>query len=209
VGGINFKDLHKQATTTLTGDFPGIITKADAAVSSNGKPMVKYRITVEDGHPNAGHTFYGQQVISAENQVALRIFFSQMEVLGIGEQFFASIAGLPEEQQMDRIAAAMIDKRVLVNVSEREWQGQKRESVDGFKPPLPLGSGVASPSSFAATSSSVTPTAVSPSAAPTAVPNATPTPTSSPSTPAPTAVTSMTPSDLPPQGPTTPPTPAW
>lgn len=126
-----WSEMHKESTTTLEGDFPVIIVKADAAKSSNDKDMIKFQAKIESG-PYAGRPLWGQFTISPESPVAMRIFFTHMAVLGIDAKFWEANPNAP----MQQVADALLNRRAIATLGVRQWQGQDREEIQQWKPPL-------------------------------------------------------------------------
>lgn len=126
---VNWRDLHKDAMTTLEGEFPVIITAANSTVSSTSKPMIKVETKIESGQ-YAGRKIFSQFVVSADSPGAMRMFFTHMAVFGLNEAFFHA------NPSMDQIAEALVNRRATAVVKGREWQGSTRESIEGWKPAL-------------------------------------------------------------------------
>lgn len=123
---INWKDLHQDATTVLTGDFPVVITAAVASTSSTGKPMIKTTLKIESGQ-FAGRTLFNNFNVTADNPNAMRIFFGQMSVLGLGNPFWNS------NPTLQQVADALVGRRAIVTLETRQWQGSDREQVANWK----------------------------------------------------------------------------
>jgi hypothetical protein len=124
---INWADLHKDATTVLTGDFPVVITAATATQSSGGKPMIKVTMKIESG-TFSGRTLFNNFNVTADNPNAMRIFFGQMSVLGLGTPFWNT------GPTMEQVASALVGRRAIVTVGSRQWQGTDREQIENWKP---------------------------------------------------------------------------
>jgi hypothetical protein len=124
---INWSDLHKDATTVLTGDFPVVVTSATAAQSSTGKPMIKATLKIESG-TFAGRSLFNNFNVTADNPSAMRIFFGQMSVLGLGTAFWNS------NPTLEQVADALVRRRAIVTVGSRQWQGTDREQIENWKP---------------------------------------------------------------------------
>jgi hypothetical protein len=124
---INWSDLHKDATTVLTGDFPVVVTSATAGASSTGKPMIKATLKIESG-TFAGRTLLNNFNVTADNPSAMRIFFGQMSVLGLNTAFWNS------NPTLEQVAAALVGRRAVVTVGSRQWQGTDREQIENWKP---------------------------------------------------------------------------
>jgi len=124
---INWSDLHKDAITVLTGDFPVVVTSATASQSSTGKPMIKATLKIESG-TFAGRTLFNNFNVTADNPSAMRIFFGQMSVLGLNTAFWNS------NPTLEQVAAALVGRRAVVTVGSRQWQGTDREQIENWKP---------------------------------------------------------------------------
>lgn len=183
-------DLHKDAMTTISGDFPVIIVEANAVKSQNDKDMIKYKAKIESG-PYAGRAITGNFVISPDSSGAMRMFFLHMAVLGLDENFWAANPNAPVEQ----VAKSLEGRRAIATFGTRPWQGQDREEIQAWKKPTgpggsapvgvlggfgggpsaavatPLG-GLVSPSTSAtpAATPALTPTAATPTEAPPELP---------------------------------------
>lgn len=131
-------DLHKDAMTTISGDFPVIIVEANAAKSQNDKDMIKYKAKIESG-PYAGRAITGNFVISPESSGAMRMFFLHMAVLGLNEAFWAANPNAPVEQ----VAKSLEGQRAIATFGTRPWQGQDREEIQAWKKPTGPGGSVA------------------------------------------------------------------
>lgn len=159
-----------------TGDYDFVISQADATQSQNGKTMYKIRCKVESG-PHADRLVFHNLTVSPENPVALSIFFRQMNVLGLGRDFFA---GNPADHQ---VAEALLNKRFRGQVVIKTWQGQEKNEIKQLFTAVSgaLGNGAPTPGPAAA------PPAPAPVAAAPAPPPAAPAPAPSPEYAAPAA----------------------
>lgn len=174
--GINFKDLYNEAGKLVPlGEYDTIVTKVEATTASTGKPMIKAQFVIEEGQFK-NRTLFSQFTLSAENPNALRMWFNQMKQFGMEGAFWDTNPSLED------IAQNILGKRIRCVVNHREWQGNMRENVDGYKPsratgPIPPGMVNGSVSGGSATSSSPTPpnpsgpVPPSPSAQPASQPN--------------------------------------
>lgn len=128
---LDWASLHKDATTTLTGDFNVVIVEATAQKTSNGdKDMIKWKAKVETG-PYAGRPLWGNFTISPESPGAMRILFAHWAALGIDGAYFQANPNAPVAQ----IAQALIGRKAVATIGVRQWQGSDREEVQGWKPP--------------------------------------------------------------------------
>lgn len=128
---LDWASLHKDATTTLEGDFPVVIVEAEAKKTSSGdKDMIKYKAKIESG-PYAGRPVWGNFTISPESPGAMRILFAHWAVLGIDGAWFQANPQAPVQQ----IAQAIIGRKATVTLGVRQWNGQDREEVQAWKAP--------------------------------------------------------------------------
>lgn len=131
--GFNWGEQRKAATTILEGDFPVIITEAVAGKSSGGKAQIKVKTKITSG-PYVGRTANSQFTYSPENPNAVKMFFGQMTALGLGDAFFNGLSGFTQEEGFARIATELQGKQAIAVYKGREWNGQMREGIDGWKP---------------------------------------------------------------------------
>ena len=128
---LNFGELMKAAgpLEALPVDTYDVVCKtAEAAASkSSDKPMIKAKFSVESG-PHAGRTIYWNAVISQESPVALRIFFEQMDSLGLNSAFFASSPSL------EAVAQNLVGKRAKFTIAHRLYQGKTQVDVKRVAP---------------------------------------------------------------------------
>lgn len=128
---LNFADLMKQAgpiEALPIGDYDVVCKTAEATSTKSGeKPMIKAKFSVESG-PHAGRTIYWNAVISQENATALRIFFEQMDALGLNSAFFASSPSL------EAVAQNLVGKRAKFNVAHRQYNGKAQVDVKRVSP---------------------------------------------------------------------------
>lgn len=179
---IDWASLHKDATTTLEGEFPIVVVKATAGQSQGGKPQIKATMKIESG-PFANRQLFDNFTISAESSAAMRIFFGQMSVFGLDGAFFAGNPSLND------VAVALEGRRATAVVGVRQWNGQDREDVKEYKPALggpgggpagslssPVGTGINPGGVVAGAGPLVSPVGATEPAAPAAVTTANPPP---------------------------------
>jgi hypothetical protein len=189
----NWGAARKDALTFLDGEFPFVIEEATVKQTQTGKTMFVLKCTVESG-VHAGRGMKHNITVSPESPVAMRIFFADMDAIGLNQQYFDNPL-LATSAGPEMIAQALAGKRFTGICKPREWNDRKQDSIDGIKAPgkRPTGPGSVAVSGVPAgiprsTPQSSTPT---PSATPTPpatpVPSATPTPAATPtvSVPAP------------------------
>lgn len=134
---LDWAALHKDATTTLTGDFAVVITEATAQKTSNGdKDMIKWKAKIETG-PYAGRPLWGNFTISPESPGAMRILFAHLAALGVDGAFFQTYP----KATVAQIAQALQGRKAIATVGVRPWNGQDREEVQGWKKPEIGGAG--------------------------------------------------------------------
>lgn len=136
---INWADMHKFATTALEGEFPVVIVQADAVKTADqSKDMIKYKAKIESG-PFVDRPITGQFVISPDSPTAMRILFGHLAVLGVGADFFSKNPNAPIAQ----IAQALVGRRAIAVVGQRDWNGRTFDEIKEWKPTLggPGGSG--------------------------------------------------------------------
>lgn len=107
------------------GDYDFIISQADVKQTANGKTMYAVRCKVESG-PHKDRLVFHNFVVSPENPNALAMFFRQLNVLGLGREFFAQN---PSDHQ---VAEHLVDRRFRGDITIRTWQGQDRNEVKQF-----------------------------------------------------------------------------
>lgn len=112
------------------GDYDVEIVESSATRSSNGKPMIKVKFQVLSG-PYQNRTVFNNFVFSADNAMAMSIFFRHMKCFGLKDEFFASLGA---NGSMDAVAANLMNKRARVTLGIRQWQGEDRNEVNQIKP---------------------------------------------------------------------------
>lgn len=124
-GGGSFEPLPE-------GQYDVEVGSAEHKPSSTGKDMwvVVFRVLVG---PHAGRTVYNNFTLSPGNANALRFFFTHMNVLGLGQQFFAA------NPSPDQVANALVGKRCSIKVKQRLYNGAMVNDVKAI-----LASGVTS-----------------------------------------------------------------
>lgn len=132
---VNFGQVLKDAKSASfealpVGDYDVEVTKAEAVTSSNGRPMIKVTFKVIVG-PHTNRQVMNNFVLSVDSPVALSIFFRHMKCFGLEEGFFAALG---EQGTLDPVANAMMGKRVRLQLSHRDWQGETRNEVKQVKP---------------------------------------------------------------------------
>jgi hypothetical protein len=133
--GIDFGALMQQMGQQLEvipqGPYDVVVKTADATTTNDGsKPMLKVKFNIESG-PQAGRPLYNNFTISQESQNALRIFFQQMQILGLDPAFWSQ-PGVT----LEHAAAALVGKRCRVDVAHRSWQGAVQPNITRINPPL-------------------------------------------------------------------------
>lgn len=124
----NWNQMRNDATTVLTGDFNAVFVKTESTQSSNGKPMIKCQLKIEAG-PYVGRVIYHNFTVSVESPIAMKMFFLNLDVLGLGKEFFAGNPSMPD------IAAGLLGKRCTITLESRQHQGRDMENIKTFKMP--------------------------------------------------------------------------
>jgi hypothetical protein len=112
------------------GDYDVEVVESTAVRSSNGKPMVKVQLQVLSG-PFQNRRIFNNFVFSADNAMAMSIFFRHMKCFGLTEDFFA---GMGTNGSMEVVANELLRKRARVTLGIRQWQGEDRNEVNQIKP---------------------------------------------------------------------------
>jgi hypothetical protein len=134
VSEIDWASLQKEADDVLLpdGEYPMIVVDANAVESSNGKPMIKLVLAATEG-PKKDRKVWTQLVLSAENPIAIKMWFTQLAAFGLGADFFAT------KPTMDQLATELKNRGVLAKIGRREWQGADRNQVEAYKTYTPSG----------------------------------------------------------------------
>lgn len=111
------------------------VHQADAVMSSTGKPMIKLKLNIEEG-VHKGRKLLTQLVLSTDNETALAMFFMHLKAFGIGPDFLAKCP----PGSLAPIATALVGKHAIAKVGHQEWQGETRNSVNGY---IAMGAGSA------------------------------------------------------------------
>ena len=111
------------------GDYDCAIESANSKTSSNGKLMFECKFTVTSG-PHNNRKIWNNFVISPENPNALSFFFQHMNVLGLGQDFFAS------NPPPEHVAQALVGRTCRLKVGRRTWNGQIRNEVKAVMPAI-------------------------------------------------------------------------
>lgn len=130
---VSWSDLQRAAgeagfDPVPAGPYDVIVDSASVKAATNGKNMIACKFKIESG-PAAGRVVYNQFVISPDNENALAFFFRHMSALGLTDEYFSS------NPTLERVAADLIGRRCVVQVSIRQWQGTDRNQVDAVAPP--------------------------------------------------------------------------
>ena len=200
-------------TVLPAGDYDLVISRSEAKKTGKGKDMFFVLAKVIDG-PSKGRTVPYNFVVSPESPVALRIFFSQMTVLGLTRESFFSTNPTPEQ-----IASALYGKvfRGTLAITP-DNKGEDRNEIKNFatvpenvrlagEAVVAGGDAKPAPSMSATPTGSIPATPPSPSPTPSA-PAPTPTPEAVPTPTAPAPAETPQAPAAPPAPPAAPPAPA-
>lgn len=138
MAGKSWKDMHTDATTVIQGEFPLVIDSADATKTQNGKDMIKCKVKVESG-VYANRLIYHNFTISEDSPAAMRMFFSQMAILGINDKWWSANANAP----VSEVAKTIEGRRFIGVVGVKTWMGADREEIQQFKPAIGGSTGAA------------------------------------------------------------------
>lgn len=128
----NWGQSRKDATTVLDGDFPVVIVKAEVDKTSTGKARIKLQVKITSG-PYVGRSINDQLIISPESPIAMKIFYQHMDTLGLGDVFFAGLAGLDMDAAVSKIAVTLQGKEAVAILKPDTYQGVTREKIKGWK----------------------------------------------------------------------------
>jgi Protein of unknown function (DUF669) len=123
---IDFSKLQEEAGGAAeplpAGNYEVVVRKVEQKMSANQKLMFAVTLRVEEG-PHKGRRLWQNVVVSPENPQAMAMFFVNMKAFGLGKEFFAP------NPSPDFVCAAMIDRRLNVDVGTRVWQGDVRNEI--------------------------------------------------------------------------------
>lgn len=171
----NWGAARTDAMTFLEGEFPFVIEEVTVKqTAAAGKTMFAMKVTVESGM-HAGRGMKHNITVSPESPVAMRIFFADMDAIGLSAQFFDN-PQLMTEAGPEMIAQALAGKRFTGICEPREWNDRKQDNIVGIKA---AGKRPTGPGSVAVSGPSASvPWSTPQSSVPT--PSATPTPSAMP-----------------------------
>lgn len=107
------------------GDYDFIITECEAKQATTGKTMYVTKCAVEAG-PHAKRLVWHNFVITPENPNALSWFFRNMNLFGLGREFFAT------NPSDNNVTAALVNKRFRGQLITRTWNNQDRNEIKQF-----------------------------------------------------------------------------
>jgi hypothetical protein len=131
MAGKNWKDMHTDATTVIQGEFPLVIDSAEATKTQGGKDMIKCKVKVESGI-YAHRLIYHNFTITEDSPAAMRMFFSQMAILGVNDKWWSANPNAP----VSEVAKTIEGRRFIGKVGVKTWMGADREEIQEFKPAL-------------------------------------------------------------------------
>ena len=135
---VDFSKLIQEAKTASfdpvpTGKYVCRITKAEATVSSGGKPQIKLRARIEEGQYQGKSITPFNWTISEESPVSLSIFFRHMAAFGLTQDWFASLGQLPPDQALVPVAQRVEGQTVILSLDQDSYNGQARNKVVGVE----------------------------------------------------------------------------
>jgi len=159
---LNWGELIKEASASggnyeplPDGDYELKVLESEVKQTQTGKTMFKVKTEVQSG-PHARRLVWDNLVVSDGNPTALGIFFSKMNALGLGQEFFS------QNPANEQIAQAMVGRPFRATIGSRVWNGEKRNE---FKRYLPAQLNVASTPTAAPMAASAPAPAPAPAAA--------------------------------------------
>jgi hypothetical protein len=131
-GNFDWTTLYNRAKVVSFEPLPPAqyhfeVVESIVVTTSNGKPMIKVKLSVVDGD-RAGTKVFDQFVLSVDSEKALSMFFMELKAFGLDERFFATIPG----GQLGPVAQALFGKHVYGTVIITEWNGRKRNEVSSY-----------------------------------------------------------------------------
>jgi hypothetical protein len=159
-------DEAGEASGPLTpSDYDFVIQDANYKPTSTGKDMFVIKAVVESG-PSKNKAVWHNFVVSPESPAAMEVFFRQMNVLGMGKDFWR------RDPTNEQIVNGLKGRRFCGSVEVRPYNGVDRNDIKVIKPPKGAAGGS-------------TPPPPPPPPAPAPVAAATPPPPPAPAPPAP------------------------
>lgn len=128
----SFKALRATAMTVLEGDFPVVVSAAEASKSQNGKAMLKCKLKIESG-PYAGRVIGHNFTFSPENDNAVWYWFNDLAVLGADDSFFDM------DPSLEQIASQIVNRRATVTLEKSSYNGRDQSRVKKWSAPLGAG----------------------------------------------------------------------
>jgi hypothetical protein len=144
---VNWNDLRKNADMSGgfalldAGTYNFVVAKATAKQTGTGKDKVSAIMKVEDG-PKQNATAFKDFILSPDSPGALGIFFRELDAMGLGSEFFATIS---PDAGLDPLAAALAGRRCVGEVTIETFNGRQQNKIkisaplNGAQPPLPSG----------------------------------------------------------------------
>lgn len=134
---LNFGDLFKTTKSALEpipdGDYTMKVVASEHKVAQTGAPMVVATLEVLEG-AHVKRKVKTNFVLSLDNQVAVAIFFRNMQGFGLTEQFFTQLGSDPNAA-MNTIAGAILNRVAKVTLGTgKPWQGIVRNEVKAISP---------------------------------------------------------------------------
>jgi hypothetical protein len=132
---INFSELMEEAGKLFVdaGEYPMYISDSEAKIASTGNPMVVAQCRIEDGpHKGFGPVYNNFVVVKnkkrkEDNAKALAVFFRNMSILGLDEQYFK------KNPEMEQIAQDILGKRFVGVLGIDSYDGIERNKITRIK----------------------------------------------------------------------------
>lgn len=127
MAGIDFKQLRQDATTVIEGLFVATIIECTWKPNSKGNPMWKCKWQIQ-ADQYTGRPIWNNMNLTPDSPAALKMFFGQMAVIGLGADFF------DRNPSEDEIANALIGRTAEIKVGKRTWNGADQEEIQEVRP---------------------------------------------------------------------------
>lgn len=103
------------------------VTKAEANLAKSGNGKIDLTMVVDEGQYR-GRTVWGRINFATNSAVSMAITVEQLAQFGVTRTWLATNS--PSNAQ---IAARLVNQRVQIKVTHREWEGTQYYDVKGFK----------------------------------------------------------------------------
>ena len=133
-----YEEAGDSVSVLPVADYEFVITETKYKPTSTGKDMFTIKAVVESG-PNKNKAVWQNFVVSPESQAAMEVFFRQMNVLGLGKDFWR------RNPSNDDIIAGLKGRRFVGGVVISPYNGVDRNEIKAIKPPKGAAAGGSTP----------------------------------------------------------------